>query len=112
MTGYLCYQLIDYLCLRKYDQHNKHFSMQVFTVKEERSIGYSCTYRYETHEVKLEYNISTEIWTLVFDKYHREEKQLNTLIERINKFSRVNRSSTLDRQIEYILKVFDNYFIG
>jgi len=93
--------------------------MQVVKVKvneeekqEELCIGYSCTYRYETHEVKLEYNISTGIWTLVSDKYHTEAKQLNTLIERINKFSQVNRNSTLDKQIQYILKVLDGYFLG
>jgi len=118
LNDYLGYQTVDYLCLRKYDERNKHFSMQVVTVKEneetqeERFIGYNCIYRYETHQIKLEYNISTEIWTLVSDKYHTEEKQLNTLIERINKFSRANRSSTLDRRIQYILEVFDGYFLG
>lgn len=93
--------------------------MQLATVKEEqgeveveRCVGYNCKYRYETHEVKLEYNISTEIWTLNADKHHKQEQQLNTLIERINKFSKINSRYTLDKQIQYILQVFDGYFLG
>jgi hypothetical protein len=81
--------------------------------EEERFVGYNCIYRYETHEVQLEYDISTEMWTILSDKCHlAEQKQLNTLIERVNKLSRAYVSSTLDKQIQYILRLFDDYFVG
>lgn len=91
--------------------------MEVVTIREreeeERFIGYHCTYRYENHVVKLEYDISTDTWKIIPDKYHLEdEKQLNIFIERMNKRSLVKMSYTFDERIQQILKVFDDYFLG
>jgi hypothetical protein len=90
--------------------------MEVITIKEEeqeRFVGYNCIYRYGIHEVKLEYSISTAMWTIVSDKYHaEEEKQLNIYMERINKFSWVDIGYPLDERIQDILRSFDGYFLS
>ncbi len=103
--------LIDHECLVKYDQNNEHFSMKVDCVEEERVI-YKCKYRYQSHEVKLEYDITSEKWKLASGKYQPGEKQLKTLIDSINKFGRNNRSLTLNEQVQHALKVFDGHFLG
>ncbi len=114
MTNYLGNQTVDHECLKKYDQHNEHFSMKVSIteVEEEERVSYRCKYRYRSHEVKLEYDLSTEKWKLASDKYHSGEKQLKTLVERVNKFSLANRSLILDKQIQYVLEILDGYFLG
>ncbi len=116
LTNYLDNQIVDHECLKKYDQHNEHFSMKVISItgveKKQERVSYRCKYRYGSHEVKLEYDLSSEKWKLASDKYHSGEKQLKILIERINKFSLVNRSLVLDKQIQYVLQTLDGYFLG
>jgi len=107
--------MIDYKCLRKYDRWNEHFSMKAITINEnekEKFIGYNCIYRYNTHEIKLEYRILTHKWTLMNDKYNseEEEKKLNKTIDFNNKFPWVDTGYTLDKRIPFILRSFDNYF--
>jgi hypothetical protein len=115
-NDHIGHQIADYECLQKYDERNKHFCMEVVTIneeEEERIIRYDCVYRYETHEVKLEYDISVEKWTMVSDKYHmEEEKLLKAGIQRVNWYSSVNVNYTLDEQIQHILKIFDDYFLS
>ena len=110
------YQIIEDVCLQKYDQHNEHFSMEVVTTNEEGQeevIAYDCTYRYEKFKAKLKYNTSEEKWILVSNKYHSEEvKQLETLLARVNKSSLVNMGHKLDERIQNILQLFDGYFNG
>ncbi len=69
--------MIDCQCLTKYNERNQHVSMEVVTIieEEERFVGYNCIYRYETHEVQLEYDISTEMWTILSDKCHLAEQK-------------------------------------
>jgi hypothetical protein len=112
LTNYLGNQTVDHECLKKYDQHNEHFSMKVVSITEEERVSYRCKYRYGSHEIKLEYDLSSEKWKLASDKYHSGEKQLKILVERVNKFSLANRSLTLDKQIQYVLETLDGYFLG
>ncbi len=53
------------------------------------------------------------MWTIVSDKYDaEEEKQLNTYIDRINKFSWIDMGYALDDRIQQILRLFDLYFLS
>jgi hypothetical protein len=110
------YQIIEDVCLQKYDRHNEHFSMDVVTTNEEGQeevIAYDCIYRYEKFKVKLKYNTSEEKWILVSNKYHSEElKQLEKFLTRVNKSSLVNMGHKLDERIQNILQLFDGYFNG
>jgi hypothetical protein len=110
------HQTIDYECLQKYDEHNEHFSMEVDSIKgheQDRLIGYNCTYRYESHKIKLRYNTSIDKWIIVLNENHSSaDKQLKTLLARINECSWISMGYTLDERIQEILKLFDEYLSG
>jgi hypothetical protein len=80
--------------------------------QEELVVAYHCIYHYETHEIKLEYDILTETWEIVRDKYHsEEEKQLNAILIQLENSQSI-ADYTLDEQIQIIINDFDHYFLG
>ena len=81
--------------------------------EKDRVIGYNGIYRYETFEIKLEYDTITEKWTIGKEKYHSEdEEKLNSSITRMNEVSWVDMGYTLEERIERILQLLDHYFSG
>ncbi|CAF1444133.1 unnamed protein product, partial [Adineta steineri] len=72
------YSNVDYDCLRKYDNNNKHFSITIIIENREAEqkhvTGYKCVYGYDNYRVKLEYDIRTG----------RFNEQIETIIKRLN----------------------------
>lgn len=117
LIGHIGHRIVDYECLPKYNQRNKHFSVEIIAINagggQQLIGGYDCVYRYKEHKVKLQFKILNEKWTLVSDKNHEEEeKVLNAILQRINSDSSINMCRTLDEEIQSILKKFDDYFLG
>ncbi|CAF4783978.1 unnamed protein product, partial [Rotaria sp. Silwood2] len=110
------YKNVDYDCLRKYDENNKHFSMSIILENQEgeeqqRSIGYDCIYRYGTHRVKLEYYIENKIWKKIpFQSNQEQENILNSLFNDNYDIRSLFQSFTLDQQIQIIIKRYDKHF--
>ncbi|CAF4538214.1 unnamed protein product [Rotaria sp. Silwood2] len=110
------YKNVDYDCLRKYDENNKHFSMSIILENQEgeeqqRSIGYDCIYRYGTHRVKLEYYIENKIWKKIpFQSNQEQENILNSLFDDNYHIRSLFQSFTLDQQIQIIIKRYDKHF--
>ncbi|CAF4246206.1 unnamed protein product, partial [Adineta steineri] len=89
---------VDYDCLRKYDENNTHFSMAIIVEnrddEQEHVIGYNCIYHYDTHRVKLEYDIAIGCWKIF------PEELSNILFNDI-------QTLKLNEQIELIIKRLD-----
>jgi len=89
--------------------------MEVITKNKEQEelvLAYQCIYRYRAHEIKLEYDISTETWEIIHGKYYsEEEKQLNEILIDLENSQSI-ADYTLDEQIQIIIKNFDHYFLG
>ncbi|CAF3575851.1 unnamed protein product [Adineta steineri] len=92
---------VDYDCLRKYDENNTHFSMAIIVEnrddEQEHVIGYNCIYHYDTHRVKLEYDIAIGCWKIF------PEELSNILFNDI-------QTLKLNEQIELIIKRLDQQF--
>ncbi|CAF4532905.1 unnamed protein product, partial [Rotaria magnacalcarata] len=108
---------IDHDCLRKYDENNGHFSMGIIFENQEgeqqqqKSIGYSCIYRYGTHRIKLEYDIENNIWTKIpLESNEEQENIIDSLFNNNEDIRSLFQSFTLDQQIELIIKRYDKHF--
>jgi hypothetical protein len=71
--------------------------------EQEQAIGYNCIYRYETHKIKLEFDIKDGLWKIIPIEYN--EQILNSIFDDI-------QFLTLDEQIQIIIKRLDQYFAG
>jgi len=71
--------------------------------EQEQAIGYNCIYRYETHRIKLEFDIKDGLWKIIPIEYN--EQILNSIFDDI-------QFLTLDQQIQIIIKRLDQYFGG
>lgn len=104
----ILYSNVDYHCLRLYDETNEHFSMAIITEnregEEEQAVGYNCIYRYETHRIKLEFDIKDGLWK--YNQLQFKEEHCNlplSIIENI-------QFLTLDEQIQMIIQRLNQYF--
>ncbi|CAF4148652.1 unnamed protein product, partial [Adineta steineri] len=92
------YSNVDYDCLRKYDNNNKHFSITIIIENREAEqkhvTGYKCVYGYDNYRVKLEYDIRTGRWKIIPQQlsdilFHDIQtlgfnEQIETIIKRLN----------------------------
>ncbi|CAF3744824.1 unnamed protein product [Rotaria sp. Silwood1] len=112
----IVYPNVDYDCLQKYDENNKHFSMAIILENQEgeqqqRPIGYDCIYRYGTHRVKFEYYIDTQIWKkIALESDEEQETILKSLFNDNHDIRSLFQSFTLDQQIQIIIKRYDKHF--
>ncbi|CAF4980296.1 unnamed protein product [Rotaria sp. Silwood1] len=112
----IVYPNVDYDCLQKYDENNKHFSMAIILENQEgeqqqRPIGYDCIYRYGTHRVKFEYYIDTQIWKKIpLESDEEQETILKSLFNDNHDIRSLFQSFTLDQQIQIIIKRYDKHF--
>jgi hypothetical protein len=71
---------VDYDCLQKYNEMNKHFSVEIIQEnqegEQERAVEYYCFYRYGTHRVKLEFNIENGFLKRIPIEIYEEEEHI------------------------------------